>query len=150
MSLPHATIPTMDFTKITFLRPAGLVNSPAFSHAAVVPPGAATIYVGGQNGVDAEGKLVSDNIGEQAGRAVDNAAAALAAAGATLADVIQWNVLFVEGVDLQAAYGAIGPRLGAAAAKAGAPPLVTGARVAALGVPGALIEVSAVAAVVPA
>src|ERR1700759_460029 len=105
----------MDFTEITLLRPAGLVASPAFSHVAVVPPGAATIYVGGQNGVDAEGKLVSDEVGAQAGRALDNAAAALAAAGATLADVIQWNVLFVEGVDLQAAYGAIGPRLGAAA-----------------------------------
>lgn len=149
MSVPHGTIPLMDFTKITLLRPPGLVNSPAFSHVAVVPAGAATIYVGGQNGVDAEGKLVSDEVGEQAARAVDNAAAALAAAGASLADVIQWNVLFVEGVDLQAAYGAIGPRLGAAAAEAGAPPLVTGARVAALGVPGALIEVSAVAAVLP-
>ncbi len=44
---------------------------------------------------------------------------------------------------LAAAYGAIGPRLATAAA----PPLVTGARVAGLGVPGALIEVSAVAAV---
>jgi enamine deaminase RidA (YjgF/YER057c/UK114 family) len=140
----------MDFTEITLLRPAGLVESPAFSHVAIVPPGAATIYVGGQNGVDAEGMLVSDEIGEQAGRALDNAAAALAAVGASLADVIQWNVLFVEGVDLQAAYGAIGPRLGAATAEAGAPPLVTGARVAALGVPGALIEVSAVAAVLPA
>jgi len=139
----------MDFTEISLLRPAGLVHSPAFSHVAVVPPGAATIYVGGQNGVDAEGKLVSDQVGEQAGRALDNAAAALAAVGATLADVIQWNVLFVEGVDLQAAYGAIGPRLGAAAAETGAPPLVTGARVAALGVPGALIEISAVAAVLP-
>jgi enamine deaminase RidA (YjgF/YER057c/UK114 family) len=140
----------MDFTEITLLRPAGLVNSPAFSHVAVVPAGAATVYVGGQNGVDAEGKLVSDEVGAQAGRALDNAATALAAVGATLADVIQWNVLFVEGVDLQAAYGAIGPRLGAAAAEAGGPPLVTGARVAALGVPGALIEVSAVAAVLRA
>lgn len=149
MSVPHGTMPLMDFTKITLLRPPGLVNSPAFSHVAVVPAGAATIYVGGQNGVDAEGKLVSDEVGEQAARAVDNAAAALAAAGASLAAVIQWNVLFVEGVDLQAAYGAIGPRLAAAAAEAGAPPLVTGARVTALGVPGALIEVSAVAAVLP-
>ncbi|NUP54142.1 MAG: RidA family protein [Catenulispora sp.] len=136
-------------TKITLLRPAGLVNSPAFSHVAVVPAGAATIYVGGQNGVDADGKLVSDGVAEQSARALDNAEAALAAVGAKLSDVIQWNVLFVEGVDLQAAYGAIGPRLGAAAAEAGNPPLVTGARVAALGVPGALIEVSAVAAVLP-
>ncbi|NUR59246.1 MAG: RidA family protein [Catenulispora sp.] len=139
----------MDLSNITLLRPAGLVNSPAFSHVAVVPAGAATVYVGGQNGVDAEGKLVSDEVAEQSARAVDNVAAALAAVGAKLSDVVQWTVLFVEGVDLQAAYGAIGPRLGAAAAEAGAPPLVTGARVAALGVPGALIEVSVVAALLP-
>ena len=47
---------------------------------------------------------------------------------------------------MEAAYRAIAPRL----AGAGAPPLVTAARVVGLGVPGALIEVSAVAAVMPA
>lgn len=45
--------------KITLAQPAGLVVSPAFSHVAVVPPGATTIYVGGQNGVDATGSVVS-------------------------------------------------------------------------------------------
>lgn len=128
---------------ITFLQPKGLVNSPAFSHVAVVPPGATTIYLGGQNGVDETGALVSPEVGPQAARALDNAAVALAAAGAALDDVIQWTVLIDEGADVAAAYGAIGPQL----AREGAPPLVTGARVAGLGVPGALIEISAVAAV---
>ena len=50
----------------------------------------------------------------------------------------------VNGADIAAAYGAIAPRL----ATGGAPPLVLAARVAGLAVPGALIEVSAVAAVV--
>jgi enamine deaminase RidA (YjgF/YER057c/UK114 family) len=45
-------------TEIQLLRPAGLVASPAFSHVAVVPPGATTIYVGGQNAVDETGRLV--------------------------------------------------------------------------------------------
>ncbi len=58
---------------------------------------------------------------------------------------MQWTVLIDADADLRAAYGAIAPRLGGA----GAPPLVTAALVAGLGVPGALIEVSAVAAVVP-
>jgi hypothetical protein len=39
-------------TEMTLLRPDGLVRSPAFSHVAVVPPGATTIRVGGQNAVD--------------------------------------------------------------------------------------------------
>jgi enamine deaminase RidA (YjgF/YER057c/UK114 family) len=131
--------------EITRLQPAGLVQSPAFSHVAVVPAGATTIYVGGQNGVDATGAVVSDDVAEQSVRAIENAATALEAAGATLADVVQWTVLLVQDADLGTAYGAIAPRL----AGPGAPPLVSAARVAGLGVPGALIEVSAIAAVVP-
>ncbi|WP_129783890.1 Rid family hydrolase [Promicromonospora panici] len=130
--------------QIQLLRPAGLVLSPAFSHVAIVPPGATTIYVGGQNSVDADGALVGgDDVAAQSVRSVENVRAALAAAGATFADVIRWTVLFVDGVDLQAAYGAIAPLLAS-----DEPPLVLGARVAGLGVPGALIEVSVVAAVV--
>src|SRR3954451_12263182 len=131
--------------EITRIQPAGLVVSPAFSHVAVVPPGATTIYVGGQNGVDATGAVVSGDVAEQSVRAVDNASIALEAAGASLADVIQWTVLIATDADLRAAYGAIAPRL----ATGGAPPLVTAAVVAGLAVPGALIEVSAVAAVMP-
>ena len=136
----------MKVMEITRLQPAGLVVSPAFSHVAIVPAGATTIYLGGQNGVDATGAVVSSDVAEQSIRAIDNAAIALEAAGASLADVVQWTVLIADGADLRAAYGAIAPRL----AGPGAPPLVTAARVAGLGVPGALIEVSAIAAVIPA
>ena len=132
------------FMNISLLQPAGLVVSPAFSHVAVVPPGATTIYVGGQNGVDGVGKIVSDDAAAQSIRAVENAAVALAAADATLDDVISWTVLIHEDADLRSAYGAVASRL----ARDGEPPLVTAAIVSALGVPGALIEVSAVAAVV--
>jgi enamine deaminase RidA (YjgF/YER057c/UK114 family) len=58
---------------ITLLQPAGLVASPAFSHVAVVPAGATTIYVGGQNGVDTDGVVVSSDVAEQSTRALDNA-----------------------------------------------------------------------------
>jgi enamine deaminase RidA (YjgF/YER057c/UK114 family) len=136
----------MHVMEISFLQPAGLVSSPAFSHVAIVPAGATTIFVGGQNGVDDTGAVVSSDIAEQSVRAIDNAAVALAAAGASLADVVQWSVLIAADGDLGAAYGAIAPKL----ARDGAPPLVTAARVAGLGVPGALIEASAIAAVIPA
>ena len=126
------------------IRPAGLVVSPAFSHVAVVPPGATTIYVGGQNAVDETGALVGeDDVAAQATRALSNAVTALRAVDATVDDVVQWTVLFVDGVDLRAAYGAIAGELAS-----DEPPLVLGARVAGLGVPGALVEISAIAAVV--
>ena len=125
------------------LRPEGLVASPAFSHVAVVPPGATTIYVGGQNGVDANGSLVgAGDAAMQSARALANAKTALAAAGATLSDVVQWTVLFVDGADIAAGYRAIAAELAS-----DEPALVTAALVAGLGVPGALVEISAVAAV---
>jgi enamine deaminase RidA (YjgF/YER057c/UK114 family) len=130
--------------EIRYLQPGGLVRSPAFSHGAVVPPGATTIYIGGQNGVDETGTVVaSHDAAAQAARAVDNVETVLRAAGATLADVVAWTVLIAADADVAAAYGAIAPRL----ARAGAPPLVTAARVAGLAVPGALLEISAIAAV---
>jgi enamine deaminase RidA (YjgF/YER057c/UK114 family) len=141
MSEASVTMKSMD---ITLLQPAGLVVSPAFSHVAIVPPGASTVYVGGQNGVDETGAVVSPEIGEQASAALDNAQVALAAAGASLDDVVSWTVYFHADADVRTAYGVIAPRL----ARSGPPPLVTAARVSGLGVPGALIEISAVAAVI--
>lgn len=129
--------------EITLAQPAGLVVSPAFSHVAVVPPGATTIYVGGQNGVDETGAVVSIDAGEQSLRAVRNARVALESAGAGLDDVIGWTIYIHQDADLRAAYGAVASTL----SRDGSPPLVTAALVAGLGVPGALIEVSAVAAV---
>jgi len=131
-------------TEIQLLRPSGLVESPAFSHVAVVPPGATTIYVGGQNAVDGTGQLVGgDDVAAQTTKVMENLVTALAAAGAGVQDIVSVTVVLVDGVDVQQAYGAAMPALAAATT----PPLVSAMLVSALGVPGALVEVSAVAAV---
>ena len=131
-------------TVMTLLRPEGLVRSPAFSHVAVIPPGVATVYVGGQNAVDANGALVGgDDVAAQTAQVMANLKTALAAAGASMSDLVSCTVLFVDGVDLRAAYGVAASAFDADHE----PPLVTGAMVAGLAVPGALIEVSAIAAV---
>ena len=130
--------------EITLLRPEGLVNSPAFSHVAVVPPGATTIYVGGQNAVDATGALVGgDDAAAQTRQVMANLETALAAAGATIADLVSMSLLIVDGIDLGAAYAVAAESLGSD----GDPPLVSAALVPALAVPGALLELSATAAV---
>lgn len=131
-------------TEIQLLRPAGLVESPAFSHVAIVPPGATTIFVGGQNAVDAKGAIVGgDDAAAQTEKVMANLVTALAAAGAGVEDLVSVTVILVEGVDVQAAYAAAAPFL----ATGKTPPLVTGLMVPGLAVPGALLEVSAVAAV---
>ncbi len=133
-------------TVTTLLRPDGLVHSPAFSHVAVIPSGVATIYVGGQNAVDASGTLVgADDIAGQTAQVMANLKTALAAAGASMSDLVSCTILFVDGVDLRAAYGVAASALDADRE----PPLVTGAMVAGLAVPGALIELSAMAVVPP-
>jgi enamine deaminase RidA (YjgF/YER057c/UK114 family) len=125
----------------SLLRPEGLVRSPAFTHVAVVPPGATTVYVGGQNAVTGDGTLVGDgDVAAQTRQVMTNLQVALAAAGATFDDLVMLTILLVEGADLATAYPV------AAAALAGAAPPVVAVRVAGLAVPGALLEVSAVAA----
>ena len=130
-------------TSIELLRPPGLVSSPAFSHVAVLPPNATQILVGGQNGVDGAGRLVGDDVVAQVEQTMANLQAALEAAGATMADLVSLTVLLVDGVDLLAGYQAAARRL----TTGDGAPLVTAAIVRALAVPGALVEVSAVAAV---
>lgn len=131
-----------EISLISLLRPAGLMRSPAFSQVAVVPPGATTIHVGGQDAVDADGKLVGGtDIAAQTRQVMANLVTALAAADATVHDLVSVTVLIADGADLALAYPV------AAAALDGATPTVLATRVAGLAVPGALIEVSAVAAV---
>ncbi|WP_344177359.1 RidA family protein [Kribbella lupini] len=131
-------------TEKTLLRPVGLVNSPAFTHVAVVPPGMTTLYVGGQNAVDGEGRLIGGADAEaQTEQVMKNLKTALAAAGATVHDLVSMTIYLAEEVDLAEAYPV------AAAGLEGAAPTVQGLRVTSLTVPGALLEVSAIAAVAP-
>src|SRR4029434_6239442 len=80
----------------SLLRPEGLVQSPAFTHVAVVPPGATTVYIGGQNSVDGDGTLVGgDDVAAQTRQVMRNLHVALAAAGASVHDLVMMTVLFV-------------------------------------------------------
>ena len=128
---------------IELLRPDGLVISPAFSHVAVIPPGATTIHVGGQNAVDGTGAMVGgEDVALQTRQVMANVGTAFAAVGATMADLVSVLVLLVDGTDVGNAYGEAAVALG----DNPEPPLVTAAIVPGLGVPGALVEVSAIAA----
>jgi enamine deaminase RidA (YjgF/YER057c/UK114 family) len=80
------------------LRPGGLVISPAFSHVAVVPPVATTIHVGGQNAVDSTGALVGGkDVALQTRQVMASLGTALAAAGATMADLVSVLVRLPDG-----------------------------------------------------
>jgi enamine deaminase RidA (YjgF/YER057c/UK114 family) len=132
-------------TTVSLLQPAGLVRSAAFSHVAVIPAGATQILIGGQNAVDETGTLIGpDDFVAQVNQVMTNLKVALAAAGAEMSDLVSMFIAVVDGTDLRAGYAA------AAAHLAGnqPPPLISAVIVPTLAVPGALIELSAVAAIV--
>jgi enamine deaminase RidA (YjgF/YER057c/UK114 family) len=144
---PREGIPPMTEQNVHLLQPEGLVRSPAFSHVAVIPPGSTIVVVGGQNAVDADGTLVGgDDLVAQVVRVFDNLEVALAAAGAGLEHVVHWSIDAKEGTDANAAFGAVAPRL----AGLSAPPTISVRFVSDVGVPGALCEVTALAAIPPA
>ncbi|MEV6157531.1 RidA family protein [Nonomuraea sp. NPDC052129] len=124
------------------INPEGLHRSPAFSQAVVVEQPAKTIYIGGQNGVGADGKVVGPTVGEQARQVFRNLAAILASEGASLANIVHWRIAVVDGHTFDegvAAFQEVWDR-------ADPPPAITVHVVAGLG-PGFLVEVDAVAVV---
>ncbi|GAB3825513.1 RidA family protein [Hymenobacter jeollabukensis] len=124
------------------LNPADLFQSPAFSQAIVTQGPGRTIYVGGQNAVDAQGQLVgSGDLTAQTRQALLNVQTALEAAGAGWAEVVRLGVYLVQGQDVQAGFKAAQEVMGPNAA----PPTITVLFVAALGRPEYLVEIEATA-----
>ncbi|MEU2039091.1 RidA family protein [Nocardia niwae] len=130
-------------TITTHINPETLHSNPAFTQVVRVSSAADTIYVGGQNGVDATGRVVGPGVAEQARQALANLRTCLAAAGASIEHVVKWTILVREGESMQDGFAAFGEVWGGRPN----PPAITVAQVAGFAVPGAVCEIEAVAAV---
>ena len=131
--------------RVELLSPEGLVQSPAFSNVAVVSGPVKTVYVGGQDSVDADGKVVGEgDLAAQTAQVLKNIKTALAAAGAGPEHVVKWNLFVVEGQDITAGYAAFQTAWGK---QSGPPPVITAAFVKALARPEYLVEMDAIAVV---
>ncbi|PKO04512.1 MAG: hypothetical protein CVU41_16805 [Chloroflexi bacterium HGW-Chloroflexi-3] len=92
---------------VQHLNPAGLHKNPAYTQAVVVSGNATTIYVGGQNAVDASGNIVGKgDIRAQTEKVLKNLETALEAGGAELQHVVKWNVYILHGQSAQAGFEA--------------------------------------------
>jgi enamine deaminase RidA (YjgF/YER057c/UK114 family) len=80
-----------------FLNPEGLAPPVGFSHVAVAAPGR-LVFLAGQTAHQPDGTLEGATLTEQFAAAAANVAAALAAAGATPADVVSLQI-FTTDVD---------------------------------------------------
>jgi len=134
----------MTTTNIERVNPAGMHSNPVYSQATILPVGARLMVIGGQNSVDAAGNVVGvGDLRAQTAQALDNLTTVLAAANATLDDLLKVTIYLVDGQDLRPAFGEWMARWG----ERTNPPSVTGLTVVRLARPDFLIEIEALAAV---
>lgn len=110
-----------------------------FAHGVEVPPGARTLYVSGQVGVDGDGRTVEGGFEAQCVQAIANVEAVLAAVGMTLSDIVKVNIFLTRREDIPRLRDIRAERLAVA-------PAVTMILVAGLHAPEWLVEIEAVAA----
>jgi enamine deaminase RidA (YjgF/YER057c/UK114 family) len=77
------------------LNPETLPKPQGFAHAVVAAEGR-TVYLGGQAGLDKDGKLVSDDLVEQFFQAASNVVDALAAAGAAPDQLVSMQIYVTD------------------------------------------------------
>lgn len=129
---------------VQHLNPDGLHRNPGYSQAVVVTGNVKTVYVGGQNAVDATGAVVGKgDVKAQTEQALRNVETALAAGGAKLEHVVKWNVHVVQGQPLPPGFEAFQRAWGGRPN----PPIVTVSLVAGLAHPDFLVEIDAMAVV---
>jgi 2-iminobutanoate/2-iminopropanoate deaminase len=126
--------------RITHINPDGLYKSPAFSQA-VVAEGGKTIYIGGQNGILPDGTMAGDNLASQTEQAYFNIIEILKTVGASQKNVVKQTIFVVKGQDIRDGYAATQKAWG------NFPAAISFVFVESLGVPGALVEIEAVAMV---
>ncbi len=130
--------------QVQYVNPDTLHKNPAFSNVIVVSGAVKTVYVGGQDAVDASGNIVGKgDIRAQTEQVLKNLQAALAAGGAGLEHVIKWNLYVVQGQPLQEGFEVFQRFWG----RRPNPPAISMAFVAGLAHPDFLLEMDAIAVV---
>jgi 2-iminobutanoate/2-iminopropanoate deaminase len=131
---------------IRFINPPTLSSAPRIASKLVeIPPGSRLIYISGLVGNDANGKVVGPgDMHAQAKQVFENVRLALAAAGGTFKDVVKLNFYLT---DMSRADEVRAVR--AQYINADAPPASTLVEVSKLAAPEYMVEIEAVAAIVP-
>jgi enamine deaminase RidA (YjgF/YER057c/UK114 family) len=88
--------------QVQYMNPDALNKNPAFTNVVVVSGTVKTVYVGGQDAIDATGAIVGKgDFKAQTEQILKNIQIALAAAGAHLEHVVKWNLYVVQGQSLE-------------------------------------------------
>lgn len=128
--------------EIQHINPDGLAKNPAFSQIVTTQGNGKTIYIGGQDAVNAQGEVVGkEDIAEQTEQVMKNLQTALSACGATFDDLIKLSIYLVQGQDLNSAFQVSQKYF----SKVKNPPVVSVLIVAGLANPDFLVEIDAIA-----
>jgi 2-iminobutanoate/2-iminopropanoate deaminase len=128
--------------KITHINPDNLYKSPAFSQA-VMAEGGKTLYIGGQNGILSDGKMAGDTLTLQTEQALRNILEILKAVESSQENVVKLTIYIAKGQDIREGYAATQKVWG------NFPTAISGVFVETLAVPGALVEIEAIAVIEP-
>jgi enamine deaminase RidA (YjgF/YER057c/UK114 family) len=130
--------------KVMHINPDSLPKNPAFTNVIAVTGQVKTIYIGGQDAVDASGTIVGKgDIKKQTEQVLANLQTALKAGGAELEHIVKWNVYIVQGQPLQPGFEAFQQFWG----RRPNPPAITSMFVSGLANPDFLVEMDAIAVV---
>jgi enamine deaminase RidA (YjgF/YER057c/UK114 family) len=128
--------------KIKYINPDGLSKNSAFSQIVTTQGKGKTIYIGGQDSVNAHHEIVGKgDIAEQTEQVMKNLQTALAACGATFDNLVKLSIYIVQGQDLSRGFQASQKFLGNLAN----PPVISGFFVSALANPDFLVEIDVIA-----
>ncbi len=127
---------------ISHINPDGLHTSAFFSQGVRID-GGSLLVVGGQNGTDPSGAIVSDDLGEQTAQALRNVLTVLADVGADQRHVAKLTIHLRAGQDVGVGYQA------AATVWGDHPTAITVLQVVGFARPDALVEIDALAAIPP-
>jgi 2-iminobutanoate/2-iminopropanoate deaminase len=90
---------------ITHINPDTLHKNPAFSQAVLVE-GGRTLYIGGQNGFLADGKLAGKDLASQTEQVYRNILEVLKSVGGSQKNVVKMNIYVVKGQSIQDGFAA--------------------------------------------
>lgn len=127
---------------IHHINPKELAKNPAFSQIVTTQGNGKTIYIGGQDAVNAKGEIVGKgDISAQTEQTLQNLQTALSACDATLENIVKLTVYLVQGQDLQSGFQVSQKYFG----DLKNPPAITVVIVSGLANPEFLVEMDAIA-----
>ena len=128
--------------QIKHINPDGLSKNPVFSHLVTTQGNGRTVYIGGQDAVNAQGEIVGKgDIATQTEQVMKNLQIALSACGGTFENLVKLSIYVVQGQEMRSGFQASQKYLG----NLTSPPSISVLIVSGLANPDFLVEVEATA-----